>query len=663
MTPEQIAEIRAKVAAHKAQQQEAVAEPVQAAPQMDIAAIRQRVAEHKAANSPEAKEKQFKAAGAERRDARAAMKKEILQRPGVPEFDQGQLEEHLDKQFPTDEAQQMDDMSEASAFQRFQASMGSQFGRGVYNVANKVDNFVSDRFGKGEGGIVDDEKFAERDRKNALLEENTGLAGAAGRIAGDMVLTAPIDAVGGSALRMAGKGLMSTKKGAEWASKARAIEDAAVASVPGRLATETAAKASGAVSETAAAAKRKAKEVIENKAGLVRVRKARADARAAKDFKPTATGKEYDAKIASHRKSVERAEVDLDVAENAYGPLKQEAMAAAHRAQIIEDTWKAQRGPRGQVMDHMDEMFSENIHRDPTLRKLAGMDDMQFQANSMTRHIKGWQDVYRDGRRALKKADANAKTALDTVNSTTKLIDDAPMTQHGLVRARNKAMGKETQTVANKAKEELSVSTGALSRMKEKHAAAALNDARPPKPRSRAETGRMQREITEKAAQEAEDSILALGPKPRVSEGMKVAGRTLAGNTLGGTLGGGISGAMLAEEGDSFDAALTGAGFGGAIGAGQGALARGAGLTAAAAQKVPAYASYFQKDIGKRVVLRAASGGARKYKKNIVDTLEGFGEGVNPGGLSKTITAIRNVGAGNIGASYAQEEQYDGSGY
>lgn len=513
------------------------------------------------------------AEGEQRRAAIAAREKELY----GERRDRGAIERTLAKEFPRTESQVFEDWGKRSAAQRFVDSAGHQLVRGAHNVANKVDNFISNRFGDDVegGGIIDDAKFAERDRKNDLLAEQAGAAGAAGRFVGDSLLTAPVDAVGGRVLRPLGKRIMASEKGQEWAREAKAIQ----------------------------------------------VRKARADARAAKTYTPTDVSKAHSEKIAAHDKAVAKAQEDLKAAENAYGPLRQEALAAEKRAQLIEDTWRAQRGPRGNVMDHMDDMFAEQLHKDPTLRALSGMDDLQFQANSMTRHLKGWQDTYRDGRRAYKKAEKDAADAYKTIEDTTKFIEDSPSISAGLVRARNKAMADQP-TAAQQAKAQA------------------------------------------KASREAAETYLGelsmLGPKPRPSMGRRTLGRAAAGHTLSGAAGGAGSAAILADEGQSLEAARYGAALGAGAGVLQGAPGRLAIPAAAVADKGAAVLSYTRPKVQERYALRKASSVSRKYKQGIVGTLEAFSDNVSPGGLQQTISKIRDVSAGREGAEYVRDtEQWE----
>jgi hypothetical protein len=552
----------------------------------------------------------------------------------------------------TDE-EKMELLKRSSSGNRFATAAGSQVVRGGLNVANKVDNFVSNQLGDDEkgGGLISDEYFSEVDRKHDATKANTGLAGTLGGVAGDMLLTAPLDALGGGALRLGAKALRSTSAGARWADN---VSDA-YRRVEGSVAEKMRL---GDLADSAATVADKVSDTVANATGLKRLRAARSAERGSKGYVPTAVATEHAAKLSAHEKGLAKARKSLEDAENSYGPLKQEAIAAEKRSQLIEDTWRAQRGPRGDVMDHMDQMFAESAHKDPALRALSGLDDMQIQANSMTRHLKGWQDVYRDGRRAAKKATKNADDAQKAIDRSSGIIESSPEVVATLARAKNVAKGKDIQKVRNASKKELAAATENLDKVKEK---AVANRAKAQERAARqTDLGRGKREVAAKqgAGEQLAGDLAALGDRPMPNAGRRAGAMVADSNALQSAVGGALSGAVLADEGQSLQAGALGGALGAKLGAGQDLLQAGKGTVAAAAQKVPAWASYTQDKVLNRVLLRGASGSARKYKENIISAVDTFSGNAERGGLKRTIDRIRNVGAGNSGAAGARELMY-----
>jgi hypothetical protein len=427
--------------------------------------------------------------GIDRRAAIAAREKELGGGRGSFERNARTIEEEFDRT----EEQKMEDYGESSAANRFAESASSQFQRGAHNVANKVDNFISDRFGddvKG-GGILDDEKFAERDRKNELLKEHSGMAGVAGRFAGDSLLTLPVDVATGGVAKL-GKAVATTKKVAEHAKKLKKIRTAA-----------------------------------------------------------------DNAKMPPMQGPV--------------GPLKRARENTALVHQQKKDYWRGLRKDRKVVMDAAD------------VERKMGPTQLDKQAGTMTRYLKGVRDE---------------KNVLS-----------------GKAKEANKAyQGSKKQTRLNNMSE----------KQLDKHFG---------------------------------KQVLDLGPTPSPGMARGGLGRAIAGHASQGAVGGGLSAAVLADEGQSLDAAKTGAQFG----AGAGVLQKIPGVTArptaAVLEKGTAAASYMMPEVWKRYALRAASGQARKHKEGIIDTLRAFSANGSPGGLSQTISKIRDVGAGRHGAGTAREEQ------
>jgi hypothetical protein len=166
----------------------------------------------------------------------------------------------------------------------------------------------------------------------------------------------------------------------------------------------------------------------------------------------------------------------------------------------------------------------------------------------------------------------------------------------------------------------------------------------------------MNRRFVDKAGQQYADDILAIGPKPTAGGLRRTMGNTVAGPTARGAVSGGLGAAALADEGQSLEAGLAGAGVGAIGGAAQGFIPRTAGASAWAAEKGPFFASLKEPKPLNRFVLRATSREARKYKKGIVETLEAFSDNTTrPGGLAQTIDKIRNVTAQQSGAEYGRE--------
>jgi hypothetical protein len=399
----------------------------------------------------------------------------------------------IDEEFSRTEEQKMEDYGESSAANRFVESAKSQFERGAHNVANKVDNFVSDRFGDDVegGGIIDDAKFAERDRKNELLKEHSGMAGVAGRFAGDSLLTLPVDVATGGVAKL-GKMALTTKKAAEHARKLKKI----------RTASDNAKM-------------------------------------------PPMQGK--------------------------IGPLKKARENTALLHQRKKEYHAGLRKDRDVVMDAADEA-----------RKL-GPTQLDKQAGTMTRYLKGVQD------------------------------------EKNVLSRKARAANKTYQSAKKQSR---------LNKMSEK-------------------------QLDKHFGKQVRD----LGPTPKPGLARGGLGKALAGHAVQGAVGGGASAALLADEGQSLDAAKTGAQWG----AGTGVLQKVPGATArpaaAVLEKGTAAASYLQPEVWKRYALRAASGQARKQKESIIDTLKAFSDNTSPGGLSQTLSKIRDVGAGRHGADIAREEQ------
>ena len=665
-------------------------------------------------------------------DARRAELVEIGVKPEV-------IERKIIEEFNLDEAERMEKLKNSSGINRLFTSAGSQVVRGATNVANKVDNFISDRFGDDEkgGGIIDDDKFAEIDRKNELTAENTGHYGTAGRFLGDSIVTAPVDMIGGRLLRPAAK-LLRKAPGADAVVEKIAADNAisnsraarAVVQTKNELA-ETQAKLRKAVAKKGAVrsqrqadadllrgSRRKrddfntgqktAAEELSAKADEAKRATAVENRRALSETRQTAAAKPRDITASTDTgeaqsrlaKARQQAIDDKKVA----GPKRQQATAARARSDAQVTEWKGNRKYRETSMVQTDALRAEKKrlkemgkNTDFIDKKIA---ESQMQNNAMTRYQKGFRDIKIDSQRAAKKAEAAAKKAdknaaisqadkmqaksqikglekrrardLESESRRAKVAsrgakdeaakrtadttasNDAMVTagREKLAKAKAKEVANRKASVAAARKKTMGRRTAAENEADRIAARAAKGDKLP-----KLET---EKSVSKKLAQEIE----AIGPVPKANRKRRALASTIASNTAQRAVGAGASAAVLADEGNSGEAALKAALIGGAMGLKTDGVKVTAKGLVDLAEKAPYVWSMTQPKISHRYAGRKASNIIGARKKSLARAIENMSDTADPGALKKAINRLKDTGVAegtNLWVEFEKGYEDDGA--